>query len=145
MPEYVSLEQAHLDAWGADFDAEHMVGLTLIDDDGRILALGGVRWCEGKAWCHFDSVADTSPFVHRAAVRIASAVFSAGETTLYATCDEARPRARAWLERFGFREQDGGVWVCELGSGSSASSPRLRLDHVGPGGEAGGERGGAAA
>ncbi len=147
MPEYVPLTQAHLDAWGAEFTADEMAGLALVDGD-RVLALGGVRWVDGRAWCHFDAVPEASPFVHRAAVHVASAVLSAGETTLYAHCDETRPRARAWLERFGFVEQDGGVWVCELGSGGIGGGQQgrrgRRLDHVGPGRQAGGERGGSA-
>jgi hypothetical protein len=138
----VLLEQAHLDAWGAEFSAADMVGLALVDE-GRILALGGVRWdSAGLAWCHYDSVPDVSPLIHRAALRIAQAVIQAGETTLHATCDPSRPRARAWLERFGFVERSDGVWIYELGS---AGGPRRRLHPIGPSGEAGGERGGSAA
>lgn len=145
MSRYVPLTQAHLDAWGAEFTADDMAGLALEDDDGRVLALGGVRWVDGRAWCHFDSVPAASPFVHRAALHIVSAVLSAGETTLYAHCDETRPRSRAWLERFGFVETEGGVWVCELGSGRGAGGIGRRLHHVGPEREAGGERRSSAA
>lgn len=148
MPEYVPLTQAHLDAWGAEFTIDDMVGLALVDGE-RVLALGGVRWVDGRAWCHFDAVPEASPFVHRAAVHVASAVLSAGETTLYAHCDETRPRARAWLERFGFVEAEDGVWICGLGSGSSSGGGRSRarrwLHYAGSGCKAGGERRGSAA
>ncbi len=122
---YEELTVAHLREWGRDVDdvsdrflgrqVRQSLGYGVRDRDGSLIAIGGVRWRDGRCWAWFDMRRDRrSRWVHRVARELLSALGAAGEREVWATADDSVPGSAVWLKRLGF-QPCGGVWRLGLG------------------------------
>jgi len=96
------LTRAHFEEWDAPFIPGTIMGYALRDSEGELQCLGGIWLRFGKFWAVFDSRGTPPRCVHRLAHMVVIAAREAGVQTIWADMDERKPRARAWLERFGF-------------------------------------------
>lgn len=75
--------------------------------DGKVAAYGGLQFFGGRHVVCFD-IADERlrrpMWLHRVMLRGLEAAVRCGITPIYAMCNEAVPRSRAWLTALGFRE-----------------------------------------
>lgn len=96
------LTSDHFREFYADFVPKDIVGYALRGDDGKLICLGGIWFIDGNAWATFGSNGSPPPHVHRTGARILKSVAEAGVRVVWAELDESKPKARKWLERFGF-------------------------------------------
>ena len=117
---YEELSAAHLREWGrdvddltdADLEYENgkRLGYALRGADGKLIAIGGVRWLSPHEREHGPDVhliawfeaRGRSIWVHRTAVYLISALAAAGERIVWAIPDPTIPDAETWLKRLGF-------------------------------------------
>lgn len=104
------------------------IGMT-VERDGEIAGYGGIHLFERRHWVFFhlaDEGLRRPMFLHRLVVRSLRVVIaSTGIKTIYALCEDARPRAREWLTALGFRpltdtEKDNSIVQLEQQSHSTA-------------------------
>lgn len=93
----------------ADFSGEirgdQIIGLTACIGD-QVAGYAGIRDVHGRAWafyCILDDRARRPFLVHRTTMAVLTIAARAGIGPVYAFCDDALPRAEAWLKRLGFR------------------------------------------
>jgi len=119
---YEDVTPAHFRAWGLPiFDDEHLIcGFAGYSNEGRMACLFyaypiGDRW-----WVGFDRNEHCTRAVHKEILRaldVLAAVEIDGEkqiTELWAQCDEAKPRAREWMEHLGFVRVTDADWKLDL-------------------------------
>lgn len=93
-----------------------MIGYAIRNEDGRLVAAGGVVWfgrhAEGVFALTEDFRADSnrSRWVHRAAVEVLGLAHRIAPV-IHARVDDNIPSARRWMERLGFKpSEDGGEY-----------------------------------
>ena len=76
--------------------------------DRRVLAVGGLIRMENDEWMGFLDmpIGIRSPLALRYAVKLLREAKERGAKSIVATCDEAIPRADAFLKRLGFESTD---------------------------------------
>ena len=119
----------HFREYYADFVPQDIVGYALRGDDGRLKCLGGIWFIEGHAWATFASDGAPPPSVHRIAIRLVQTVREAGVKVIWAELDASIPKARKWLERFGFVHHSDtldGIEVWRLDLDGGLHNQRLR-------------------
>ena len=109
---YEAVTAAHLAAWGMEPEGvDTFVGISRIEDDGAVTAIGGVWLIEGR-WIAL--LEERSPVrhgaVHRLALRLFARLEAHGIDEVWAELDDSVPRARAWMQRLGFVPTDGSWW-----------------------------------
>ena len=73
--------------------------------DGKVVGIGGVVYSdEGVAVGFLDAKERPSMTLHRAALRFMTVMKDVGEPYIVTYCDAGMSRAKAWLERLGFRK-----------------------------------------
>jgi len=107
---------------GLGYAPEDVSGFALRDDDGKLLAMGGLWFIDDRAVATFWSRGPSPLRVHRLAIKIVQAAVHAGVTEIWAEEDARVPNARKWLERFGFERvgqaEDGlPLWRLDLDGG----------------------------
>lgn len=120
MPSYEYLTPQHFVEWGMDIRPEEVTGVALRGVDG-LIAIGGLWWVMDRWWAIFDARGPLPRHVHRAAIKVIEGAVQAGIEEVWAILDERKPRAEAWLRRFGFEptgelDADGHpIWRLDLG------------------------------
>jgi hypothetical protein len=81
-------------------------GVTAVDENGCIVAFGGVfKYYDGRHWGFFnifDESYRTGLVIHRVAVGILGIMTRAG-IRVHAICNLGHPRGEAWVAKLGFR------------------------------------------
>lgn len=96
-------------------------GIAGIDDDGRVLGVGGLAYLpDGRvfAFSHFLPEATKYPVaLHKAALMVIGLANAAGVRELYACPEMTRsPAAERWLARLGFSPCQEGWWYRNVGT-----------------------------
>lgn len=89
------------------FAPDYPVMCLTAEVDGNVAAYGGLQLFNGRYWVAFhlaDERLRRPMWLHRVMVKGLAAAQRCGISPVYALCDEAVPRSRAWLSALGFRE-----------------------------------------
>lgn len=108
----------HFVEWGEPVipDQELICGFAARDDAGELAALFVAYPNGGRWWAAFTRNERCVWTVHwevdDALRTLAKTLVDAGEDgSIWALCDETKPRARAWMEYLGFRPANETEWV----------------------------------
>jgi hypothetical protein len=119
---YEDITAAHIREWGETIipDDNLICGFACRDATGRLAALFCAFPFEGRWWATFDRNERCTLSVHRQVLKALDALAAVdidgkqAITELWALCDEARPRAREWMEHVGFRPVNEMEWKLGL-------------------------------
>lgn len=85
-------------------------GLTAVDDSGAVAGYAGISFLHGTAWAFFHAGRDDVKrpmWLHRLCKRWLDGAKALGIERVFVICDEAQPRAAAWLQALGFVPAEG--------------------------------------
>lgn len=129
------LSDAHL-----EYENSRRLGYALRGDDGKLKAIGGVKWLDGSEKTQWPGVhlfgwfaaRGRSIWVHRMAVYVLAALAAAGERTVWAVPDPDIPSAERWLGRLGFAPRGDGVWQRDVDGDCIDCAASRGPDFTGP-------------